>query len=545
MQKDCRTVWVNCLRVIRGSVGEQSFRTWFEPIVPVALQGPLLIIQVPSQFFYEWLEEHYVDVLKKAIQQELGPDGQLEYSVVVDQGNEQARPRTVNLPATRGGAAHRAPANTPTAAQVRPMAPQPPTPGPADNLPPARPTYNPNGGSGSTYLPSGGATPPYGKRQSAAQAAGGNVAAAAAVATGPAPLRNPFEVRSVSDRSYLDSQLNQNYSFTNYIEGSCNRLARSAGWAVAAKPGTTSFNPLMIYGGVGLGKTHLVQAIGNHIKEHAPEKFVLYVSAEKFTNQFIESLRNNSVQDFGNFYLLVDILILDDVQFLAGKDRTQEMFFHVFNHLHQAGKQVIMTSDVPPRELKGFEERLLSRFKWGLTADLQSPDFETRVAIIQNKMQADGIDIPPQVVEYLAYSVETNVRELEGVLISLIAQSSLTRREIDLEMAKQALRHIIEDVEAEVNLDFIQKTVAEHFSIPVDLLKAKTRKKEVVTARQVAMYFAKEHTNHSLKSIGYHFGGRDHSTVIHSVQTVSDLIDSDKTFRATIQELRKKFTGGK
>ncbi|OON69112.1 chromosomal replication initiator protein DnaA [Hymenobacter sp. CRA2] len=536
MHKDCRTVWVNCLRVIRSSVGEQSFRTWFEPIVPVALQGNLLIIQVPSQFFYEWLEEHYVDVLKKAIVQELGSEGQLEYSIVVDQGNEQARPRTVNLPATRGGAAHRAPANTPTAAQVRPMAPQ-----------------QPNGGQGTgnqtPYLPSGpayagNAGNPYPKRQTTPNPAA-NAAAAATAAPAAPPLRNPFEVRSVTDRSYLDSQLNQNYSFTNYIEGSCNRLARSAGWAVAQKPGTTSFNPLMIYGGVGLGKTHLVQAIGNHIKEHAQGKFVLYVSAEKFTNQFIESLKTNSVQDFGNFYLLVDILILDDVQFLAGKDRTQEMFFHIFNHLHQAGKQVIMTSDVPPRELKGFEERLLSRFKWGLTADLQSPDFETRVAIIMNKMQADGIDIPPQVVEYLAYSVETNVRELEGVLISLIAQSSLTRREIDLEMAKQALRHIIEDVEAEVNLDFIQKTVAEHFSIPVDLLKAKTRKKEVVTARQVAMYFAKEHTNHSLKSIGYHFGGRDHSTVIHSVQTVSDLIDSDKTFRTTIQELRKKFTGGK
>jgi chromosomal replication initiator protein len=540
MQKDCRTVWANCLRVIRGSVGEQSFRTWFEPIVPVALQGNLLIIQVPSQFFYEWLEEHYVDVLKKAIVQELGPEGQLEYSIVVDQGNEQARPRTVNLPATRGGAPNRAPANTPTAAQVRPMAPQNPGAGNAGNA--GNFPYNPNGPA----YAAGQTGNPYPKRQPAANATpGASPAAAAAGVAAPPPLRNPFEVRSVADRSYLDSQLNQNYTFTNYIEGSCNRLARSAGWAVAAKPGTTSFNPLMIYGGVGLGKTHLVQAIGNYIKENAAGKFVLYVSAEKFTNQFIESLRSNSVQDFGNFYLLVDILILDDVQFLAGKDRTQEMFFHIFNHLHQAGKQVIMTSDVPPRELKGFEERLLSRFKWGLTADLQSPDFETRVAIIQNKMQADGIDIPPQVVEYLAYSVETNVRELEGVLISLIAQSSLTRREIDLEMAKQALRHIIEDVEAEVNLDFIQKTVAEHFGIPVDLLKAKTRKKEVVTARQVAMYFAKEHTNHSLKSIGYHFGGRDHSTVIHSVQTVSDLIDSDKTFRTTIQELRKKFTGGK
>ncbi|GGE95131.1 chromosomal replication initiator protein DnaA [Hymenobacter cavernae] len=478
-------------------MGEQSFRTWFEPIVPVQLHNNVLIIQVPSQFFYEWLEEHYVDVLKKSIYQELGPDGRLEYSIVVDQGNSQNKPRTVNIPTARKAAA---PAQAATDAAV---------------------------------VAAGAMT-------SSAR----NVAAAAGAPVKSADmLRNPFEATKGIDRNYLQSQLNNTYSFDNYVEGSCNRLARSAGLAVANKPGTTSFNPLMIYGGVGLGKTHLVQAIGNHIKATNADKFVLYVSAEKFTNQFIESLRNNGVQDFANFYLLVDILILDDVQFLAGKDKTQEMFFHIFNHLHQAGKQIVMTSDRPPRDLNGLEDRLLSRFKWGLTTDLQSPDFETRMAIIQNKMEQDGIDIPPQVVEYLAHSVHTNVRELEGVLISLVAQSSLNRREIDLEMAKQALRHIIEEVEAEVNLDFIQKTVAEHFGISLDLMKAKTRKKEVVTARQVAMYFAKEHTSHSLKSIGHNFGGRDHSTVIHSVQTVSDLIDSDKSFRSTIQELRKKFAG--
>ncbi|TGD78954.1 chromosomal replication initiator protein DnaA [Hymenobacter wooponensis] len=496
MLKDCRTVWVNCLRVIKANIGEQSFKTWFQPIVPVQLHNNVLIIQVPSQFFYEWLEEHYVEVLKKAIYQELGPEGRLEYSIVVDQGNAQTKPRTLNLP-TSHKAAGPAPVATPAAALAT------------------------------------------GPMSSSAR----NVAAAAAQPAQPATLRNPFEASKAIDRNYLNSQLNHSYTFENYIEGDCNRLSRSAGLAVANKPGTTSFNPLMIYGGVGLGKTHLVQAIGNHIKATNTDKFVLYVSAEKFTNQFIESLRSNAVQDFANFYLLVDILILDDVQFLSGKDKTQEMFFHIFNHLHQAGKQIVMTSDRPPRDLVGLEDRLLSRFKWGLTADLQSPDFETRMAIIQNKMQQDGIDIPPQVVEYLAHSVNTNVRELEGVLISLVAQSSLNRREIDLEMAKQALRHIIEEVEAEVNLDFIQKTCAEYFSVPVELLKAKTRKKEVVTARQVAMYFAKEHTSHSLKSIGHHFGGRDHSTVIHSVQTVSDLIDSDKSFRSTIQELRKKFAG--
>ncbi|TXK51561.1 chromosomal replication initiator protein DnaA [Pontibacter qinzhouensis] len=469
MIKDCTTVWSNCLQVIKENIGEQSFKTWFEPIKPISLRDSVLTIQVPSQFFYEWLEEHYVSLLKKVIYHELGSEGRLEYSIIVDRGNDSNKPQTVNIPTKK--------------------------------IPQA--VVN-------SYRPEQNF------------------------------IKSPFESKTI-DRNFLNSQLNGAYTFENYIEGDCNRLARSAGYAVANKPGTTSFNPLMVYGGVGLGKTHLVQAIGNQIKNSNPDKFVLYVSSEKFVNQFIESLKTNNVQDFANFYLLVDILIIDDVQFLSGKEKTQEMFFHIFNHLHQSGKQIVMTSDCPPRDLKGLEERLLSRFKWGLTADLQSPDFETRMAIIQKKMQSDGIDIPDNVVEYLAYSVDTNVRELEGVLISLIAQSSLNRKEIDLELAKQALKHIIEDVETEVNLDFIQKTVAEYFQVSLDSLKAKTRKKEIVTARQVAMYFAKEFTSHSLKSIGYHFGGRDHSTVIHSVQTVSDMIDTDKKFKASIQELQKKF----
>jgi len=467
--KDCNAVWNNCLYVIKDNIGEQSYKTWFEPIVPLMLKDNILTIQVPSQFFYEWLEEHYVSLLKRVIYQELGSEGRLEYSIIVDRGDNFNKPQTVNIPTKK-------------------------VPQAISN------SYQPENSF----------------------------------------LKNPFDSKSI-DRNFLNSQLNPSYNFDNYIEGDCNRLARSAGYAVANKPGTTSFNPLMVYGGVGLGKTHLVQAIGNHIKSNNPEKFVLYVSSEKFVNQFIESLKTNSVQDFANFYLLVDILIIDDVQFLSGKEKTQEMFFHIFNHLHQSGKQIVMTSDLPPRSLKGLEERLLSRFKWGLTADLQSPDFETRMAIIQKKMQTDGLDIPDNVVEYLAYSVDTNMRELEGVLTSLMAQSLLNRKEIDLELAKGALKHIIEDVETEVNLDFIQKTVAEYFEVTIESLKAKTRKKEIVTARQVAMYFAKEFTSHSLKSIGYHFGGRDHSTVIHSVQTVSDLIDTDKKFKASIQELQKKF----
>ncbi|MCZ6900633.1 MAG: chromosomal replication initiator protein DnaA, partial [Bacteroidetes bacterium] len=275
-------------------------------------------------------------------------------------------------------------------------------------------------------------------------------------------------------------------------------------------------------------------------KQNLDNKFVLYVASEKFTTQFIEALRNNNVQNFTNFYLQVDALILDDVQFLAGKEKTQEIYFHIFNHLHQSGKQIIMTSDCPPKDIKGLEERLLSRFKWGLTTDLQQPDFETRMAIIQRKIQADGISIPDNVVEYLAYSVDTNIRELEGVLISLIAHSSLNKREIDLELAKQTLKNIVQDIENEVGIDFIQKTVSESFNVSLDDMKDKTRKKEIVIARQVAMYFSKEYTNHSLKSIGYHFGGRDHSTVIHAVQTVNDMMETNSQFCSSVESLKKK-----
>lgn len=464
METDCGTVWSDCLRVIEENVAEQSFNTWFKPIIPLACSNEVLTIQVPSQFFYEWLEEHYVNVLKKAITAVLGQKARLEYSVIVDRGNSRTSPLSVNLP--------------------------------------NRPGKSNGQDRKEDYV-------------------------------------SPFQLKNV-DPLFQESQLNQNYTFDTYIEGDCNRLARSAGFAVAQKPGITSFNPLMLYGGVGLGKTHLVQAIGNEIKTNLADRFVLYVSSEKFTNQFIDALKNNKIQEFQNFYMQVDILIIDDVQFLAGKERTQEIFFHIFNHLHQAGKQIIMTSDCPPRDLKGLQERLLSRFKWGLTADLQQPDYETRVAIIQRKMQADGIYIPENVIEYLAYSVDTNVRELEGVLISLIAHASLNRVELDLELAKQTLKNIVHDIETEVSIDYIQKTVAEYFKVDIESLKDKIRKKEIVIARQVAMYFSKEYTDHSLKAIGYHFGGRDHSTVIHAVQSVNDMIDTNAGFKASIEELKKK-----
>lgn len=460
-------VWERCLNLIKAEIQEQSFKTWFLPIIPTKLENGVLTIQVPSQFFYEWLEDNYVHVLRKAIHQELGPGGRLEYSVIIDRGNEHSKPFTVN----------------------------------------------------------------YSVNKSVGHIGQNHVAAYNGASNANAPLPEFLT---------LTGRLNPTYVFESYIEGDCNRLARSAGYAVAQRPGVTSFNPLMIYGGVGLGKTHLVQAVGNHIVETNPGKKVLYVASEKFTNQFIESLRNNAVQEFINFYLKVDVLIIDDVQFLRDKERTQEIFFHIFNHLHQSGKQIIMTSDCPPRELKGLQERLVSRFKWGLTADIQQPDFETRVAIIQKKMQAEGISIPEEVLEYLAYTIDTNIRELEGVLISLIAHSSLVKQEIDLGLAKQIIKNIVNDYDTEVGIDYIQKAVSDYFNVALDDLKAKTRKKEIVIARQVAMYFSKDYTNHSLKSIGYHFGGRDHSTVIHAVQAVNDMIDTDAKFRHSVDELKKR-----
>ena len=306
-------------------------------------------------------------------------------------------------------------------------------------------------------------------------------------------------------------------------------MARRAGKTVAEKPGTNSFNPLVIYGGVGLGKTHLAQAIGNEVKRAHPNKVVLYVSSEKFINQFMDHSRNNAINDFIHFYQMIDVLIIDDIQFLAGKERTQDVFFHIFNHLHQLGKQIILTADRAPVEMQGIEQRLLSRFKWGLSADLQTPGLETRIAILEKKVYNEGIQLPKEVCEYLAYSITSNVRELEGALISLLAQSSLNKKTITLELAKQMIDKFVKSTAREVSIDYIQKVVCDYFDLNIDLMKSKTRKREVVQARQIAMYFAKCMTKSSLATIGMHCGGKDHATVLpvsytHLTLPTSDLV---------------------
>lgn len=475
MKKKHVEVWENCLGVIRDNIHSQSFKTWFEPIVPVKLENNVLTIQVPSQFFYEWLEEHYIVLLRKTIKKELGPEGRLEYSIIMDSHQGPAGPLAINYPTSNQKA----------------------TKNPYVSMP-----IDLNRGT-SKDIP------------------------------------NPFIIPGLK-KIKVESQLVESYSFENFIEGECNRLARSAGYAVAENPGKTAFNPLLIFSPTGLGKTHLAHAIGLHVKTNYPEKTVLYVQTEQFINQYIESVRNNNQNDFVHFYQMIDVLIIDDIQFLAGKEKTQDVFFHVFNHLHQSGKQLVITSDKPPVELKGMEPRLLSRFKWGLSADLQMPDLDTRVAILRRKLYNDGLSVPNEVIEYLANSITTSVREMEGALISIIAQSSLNKKAITMDLARQMIDKFVKNTAKEISIDYIQKVVCDYFGLPVDQIHAKTRKREVVQARQVVMYFSKKHTKSSLATIGLQCGNKDHATVLHACKTIANLIDTDKQFRTYAIEIDKK-----
>ncbi|MFZ9943485.1 MAG: chromosomal replication initiator protein DnaA [Bacteroidia bacterium] len=471
MQKSLEQVWENCLSLIRDNVSAQNFKTWFEPIKPVRLENKVLTIEVPSQFVYEWLEEHYLDLLRKTIKQQLGPQGRLEYSIVMESNQSSSQPYTVKMPAKNNSSL-----KNPSVAMPLDIS---------------------------------------------------------------STIRNPFIIPGLKKLD-VDSQLKSSFSFDNFIEGDCNRLARSAGYAVANKPGGTSFNPLLIYGGTGLGKTHLVHAIGIEIKNAHPNKTVLYVPSDRFMNQFVDAVKNNSTNDFIHFYQMIDVLIIDDIQFFAGKERTQDVFFHIFNHLHQNNKQIILTSDKPPVDLQGMEQRLLSRFKWGLSADLQTPDLETRIAILRNKIYLDGIELPNDILEYVAMSITTNIRELEGAYISIIAQSSLNKKPITLELAKQMVDKFVKNTVHEISIDYIQKVVCDYFDLPLDVLKSKTRKREVVQARQLAMYFSKSMTKSSLSNIGIHCGGKDHATVLHACRTVNNLMETDKKFKTYVTDIQKR-----
>ena len=470
MIKEYTKIWSDCLSLIKLKVAPEIYDILFVPIIAIGYKESILTIQVPSHYVFEQLESTYIDILRSALCQVIGPEAKLEYSVVVAQAPRRSQALTQKVISS-------------------------PSPKPVTN------------------------TVYFGEQPSS-------------------DLRNPFDRNS--SKIEIDSNLNPSYTMENYIEGPCNRLARSAGQAIAEHPGETAFNPLLIYGGSGLGKTHLAQAIGWKVKENFPNKVVLYVSTNLFQTQFTEAVRRNELNNFMHFYQLIDVLILDDIQELAGKEGTQRTFFHIFNHLHQSGKQLILTCDKSPAELEGLEERLLSRFRWGLSAEIKAPDFDTRKEIIVNKALKEGIDFSDDIIDYICKYVDHNIRELEGVMISLVAQSTFNRCELNLKVVQEILGKMVKKQTEELTVDKIQHVVCEYFNIPKETLQAKTRKREVVQARQLAMYFSKNLTNNSLSYIGNQIGKKDHATVLYACRAVADQMETDRNFKMQVEEIQRK-----
>jgi chromosomal replication initiator protein len=453
-------LWNQCLEIIKDNISETSYNTWFAPIIPLQYENQVFVLQVPSQFFVEYIEEKYIDLLRMTLYRVVGNGTRLEYRVLIDQ--------------TSG-----------TGTQI-------PSEGGMEKSKPSVNTSN--------YI-------------------------------------SPYHRPKLPE---IDPQLNPSYNFNNLIEGKSNKLARTAGISIANEPGKTVFNPLFVYGQSGVGKTHLANAIGVMTKQLYPEKRVLYVSSNTFQIQYTDAVRSNSVNDFLNFYQTIDVLIVDDIQEFAGKTATQNTFFHLFNHLHQTGKQLVLTSDRSPLVLVGLEQRLLTRFKWGLSAEIEKPDFELRRAILENKIYRDGLEISEEVIDYIARHVTDNVRDLEGTLASLLAYSTLANQPIDLELTEKVVSRIVDITPKVQTVERIRDTVCEYFSLTVDAISTKSRKRELVQARQIAMYLSKQMTNNSLASIGNLIGQRDHATVLHACKIVSDLMEFDKSFRENVKEIEER-----
>ncbi len=442
--------WKSCLIKIKENVSMMTYNTWFLPIKPIGLESLTLKVQIPSRFFWEWIDEHFNSLITRVLIDVLGKDARLTYII--------AEEKTIE-----------------------------------DN----------NNHKGKVLQ----------------------------VASAEKPKTKPN----------FESNLSTKYTFDNFIKGEGNQLARAAAGAISDNPGGTSFNPLFLYGGVGLGKTHLIQAIGNQIAKNFSDKKIIYLSSDIFTVEFVEAIQSNRVNEFSSFYRSMDVLIIDDIQFLIGKEKTQDLFFHIFNTLHQTRKQIILSSDKPPKDLKGLDERLISRFQWGLTADIQPPELETRIAILKRKSESYGMQVSNEIIEYIATYITSNIRELEGCLIKLLANASLSSKEISFELVKKTVKEIATDRKtANITIDTITKLVCEYLGVAENKIRDKTRKKEIVFARQIAMYLSKELTHSSLKTIGLHFGGRDHSTVIHACNSIDEFKTKDVPFNNLIDELRSK-----
>ena len=451
-------LWNRCLDIIKDNVPETTFKTWFVPIVPLKYEDKTLFVQIPSQFFYEILEEKFVDLLRKTLYKAIGEGTKLMYNVMVDKSSTPQQ--TVNLE----------PSNRSTAVT-------------------------------------------------------------------PKSITHGNKTPNVPIIQELDTHLNPNYNFENFIEGYSNKLSRSVAEAVAQNPAGTAFNPLFLYGSSGVGKTHLANAVGTKIKELYSGKRVLYVSAHLFQVQYTDSVRNNTTNDFINFYQSIDVLIIDDIQEFAGVTKTQNTFFHIFNHLHQNGKQLILTSDRAPVLLQGMEERLLTRFKWGMVAELEKPSVELRKNILRNKVHRDGLQFPPEVIDYIAENVNESVRDLEGIVIAIMARSTIFNKEIDLDLARHIVHGVVQKETKTITIENIVKAVCKHFGLEESAIHTKSRKREIVQARQVATYLAKIYTDFSTSKIGKFIGNKDHTTVLHSCKTVKGQLEVDKSFCAEVKEI--------
>jgi len=439
-------IWNESLAIIRENINPRSYQTWFAPLKAVSITDSVIILSVPNKFFCEWLDNHYLTLLKNAVAQVAGQSLSIKYEIKDEQ------------------------------------------------------PYSPYAGQS-------------------------------------------FESKTETIKPAtprIETNLNAHYNFENFIVGDGTRFAHAAASAVADSPGSTNYNPLIIYGGTGLGKTHLIQAIGNKVRLLRPNLRVYYTSSESFTSHFIASIQQNNAIEFSTFYRSCDILLIDDIQFFNNKGKTQEEFFHTFNELHQKDKQIVLTSDRPIAELGFLEERLVSRFQWGLIADIQPPDLETRIAILRKKCEENELEIPNDIIEYLAVNLVHNVRELEGALTRLFAQVLLTQTEPTIDVARSVVAEIGKPRTKQLTIEQIIQMTAKHFNVPEERFMKKDRKKHVALARQVAMYLSVELTNHSTVNIGLHFGGRDHTTVIYAHRMINEKMENDNTFKKKIKELRKR-----